>query len=313
MQLRHLRYFLGIMDAGSFRAASVRLGIAQPALSRRMAELEEELGFTLFQRSRSGVEPTAAGESYALDVRALLTGLASAQDRACALASSGEAEIRFGMIRSASRLAWIQKALRRFAASGAQAPVHSQRLSGAQLVDGLERGRLDAFVTYAEHAPRHDFQVVPVHRERIVLAMPPAHPLATRNHLTLGDLASVPFVWTARDSSPPHHDALVAACAAQGFRPQVAATVESTDVLAMVRSGIGCTFVSSSTALRPDCQQIVLKPVADLDLGLTLVFAWDARSPRLAPFAGACRTIIAAHQRLLARSGEGWARLPDAR
>jgi LysR family transcriptional regulator, nitrogen assimilation regulatory protein len=62
MQLRHLRYFVKIVEAGSFSRAAATIHVAQPALSQQIAELEEQLGLSLLQRSARGVRPTAAGE-----------------------------------------------------------------------------------------------------------------------------------------------------------------------------------------------------------------------------------------------------------
>jgi LysR family nitrogen assimilation transcriptional regulator len=62
MQLRHLRYFVKIVEAGSFSRAASTIHVAQPALSQQIAELELKLGTSLLQRSARGVRPTAAGE-----------------------------------------------------------------------------------------------------------------------------------------------------------------------------------------------------------------------------------------------------------
>ena len=63
MELRQLRYFLGVCEAGSFLKASVRLHVAQPALGHQMSTLEEELGVRLLLRSNKGVTPTSAGKT----------------------------------------------------------------------------------------------------------------------------------------------------------------------------------------------------------------------------------------------------------
>jgi LysR family nitrogen assimilation transcriptional regulator len=62
MQLRHLCYFVKIVDAGSISRAATTIHVAQPALSQQIAELEEQLGLALLQRSARGVRPTKAGE-----------------------------------------------------------------------------------------------------------------------------------------------------------------------------------------------------------------------------------------------------------
>lgn len=63
MQFRHLRYFVKIVEAGSFSRAASLIHIAQPALSKQIAELEDEFGVTLLHRSARGITPTAAGET----------------------------------------------------------------------------------------------------------------------------------------------------------------------------------------------------------------------------------------------------------
>ena len=62
MQFRHLRYFVKVVESGSFSRAAGAIHVAQPALSQQVGELEERLGFTLLERSSRGVRPTAAGE-----------------------------------------------------------------------------------------------------------------------------------------------------------------------------------------------------------------------------------------------------------
>src|SRR5882724_10234564 len=72
MQHRHLRYFVKIVEAGSFSRAAATIHVAQPALSQQIAELEEQLGLSLLQRSARGVRPTAAGEVLYREASAIL-------------------------------------------------------------------------------------------------------------------------------------------------------------------------------------------------------------------------------------------------
>jgi LysR family nitrogen assimilation transcriptional regulator len=75
MQHRQLRYFVKIVEAGSFSRAAALIYIAQPALSQQIAELEEGLGTSLLKRSARGVRPTAAGEVLYREASALLKDL----------------------------------------------------------------------------------------------------------------------------------------------------------------------------------------------------------------------------------------------
>ncbi|MDQ3271651.1 MAG: LysR family transcriptional regulator, partial [Pseudomonadota bacterium] len=73
MELRHLRYFVGVAEQGSVSRAAEKLFIAQPALSAQIRQLEEELGVSLFVRLPRGVRLTQAGESFLADAKAILS------------------------------------------------------------------------------------------------------------------------------------------------------------------------------------------------------------------------------------------------
>jgi len=75
MQFRHLRYFVSVVEAGSFSRAAAAIHVAQPALSQQIAELEERLGQTLLKRSSRGVRPTAAGDALYRKASAILRQL----------------------------------------------------------------------------------------------------------------------------------------------------------------------------------------------------------------------------------------------
>ncbi len=72
MNLRQFHYFVGVVDAGSFSRAALALGVAQPALSRQISSLEQELGTALLVRSQRGVQTTRGGETFYRSARAVL-------------------------------------------------------------------------------------------------------------------------------------------------------------------------------------------------------------------------------------------------
>src|SRR6201984_2648444 len=82
MELRHLRYFVAVGEEQHYGRAAERLGIAQPALSRQLQDLEKELGFTLFDRLPRGVKLSAAGKLYLSDARRILLEVEEAKLRA---------------------------------------------------------------------------------------------------------------------------------------------------------------------------------------------------------------------------------------
>ena len=82
MELRHLRYFVGVAEEQHFRRAAERLQVAQPALSRQIQDLEREMGFLLFDRLPRGVRLSAAGTVFLSDARRILQDIDEAKRRA---------------------------------------------------------------------------------------------------------------------------------------------------------------------------------------------------------------------------------------
>lgn len=96
MELRHLRYFVGAGEEEHFGRAAERLGIAQPALSRQIQDLEKELGFSLFDRLSRGVKLSAAGRLYLSDARRILQDVHEARRRAERVATGKAGTLRVG-------------------------------------------------------------------------------------------------------------------------------------------------------------------------------------------------------------------------
>jgi len=105
MQLRHLRYFVKIVEAGSFSRAATTIHVAQPALSQQISELEEQLGLTLLQRSARGVRPTAAGEVFYREASSILRQME--QLPGIVRSSDGEPEGAVSLGMSSTLAAWL--------------------------------------------------------------------------------------------------------------------------------------------------------------------------------------------------------------
>jgi len=102
MELRHLRYFVAAAEELHFRRAAERLGIAQPALSQQIQQLEQEIEALLFHRLTRGVELTDAGKAFLDDARAILEHVEQAKAKAQRVARGDQGMIRIGFTGSAS-------------------------------------------------------------------------------------------------------------------------------------------------------------------------------------------------------------------
>src|SRR4051812_2503871 len=146
MELRHLRYFQAVAEALSFTKAAARLRIAQPALSRQVQDLEDELGVDLVKRSPRGLTLTAEGKLFLEDVRDLLRRAEESVQKVRALARGEYGELHIGYSPTPTieilppALAAFQKAV-----PGVQVLLHD--LSSDEMMDGLRGGALQLAVT----------------------------------------------------------------------------------------------------------------------------------------------------------------------
>src|SRR4051812_45815245 len=97
MKLHHLRDLLAVADRGSLRAAARELGIAQPAITRSIQELERDLGVALFERKARGVTPTASGEALIRRARSVSNELLRARDEIEQLRGSTHGNVRVAL------------------------------------------------------------------------------------------------------------------------------------------------------------------------------------------------------------------------
>src|SRR5208337_617021 len=146
MELRHLRYFVAVGEALSFTKAAAQLRVAQPALSRRVQDLEDEIGVDLLKRSPRGVTLTAEGKLFVEEVRDLLKRADESVNKVRALARGEYGELHLGYSPSPTiellppALAAFQKAV-----PGVKVLLHD--MSGGEIVEGLRSGILHFAVT----------------------------------------------------------------------------------------------------------------------------------------------------------------------
>src|SRR6266481_6406308 len=116
MELRHLRYFVAVGEEQHYKRAAQRLRVAQPALSRQIQDLEEQIGFKLFDRLPRGVKLSAAGQFFREDARRILEQVNQATARAKHVASGQSGTFRVGFIESMSWHGVVPDSFRKFRA-----------------------------------------------------------------------------------------------------------------------------------------------------------------------------------------------------
>jgi DNA-binding transcriptional LysR family regulator len=289
MELRHLRYFVVVGEEQHYGRASRRLRVAQPALSRQIQDLEEEVGFKLFDRLPRGVKLSVAGKLFLEDARRILQAVSEATARAAHVARGQSGTLRVGFTENASWHGVVPDSFRLFREQQPDAELQLQPAASLEQLDAIRSGRLDAgFANFMPKAdPELDQLAVAVHH--LELAVPKRHPLTKLKKLRLRELTDAPFIWFPRRASPAFYDRMMHECYRGGLKsPRIVQEgLNEATILSLVSTGLGVGWVLGSARWR--CPETVaILPVVDLNVPLTLALAWrrDNTSPLLARFIG---------------------------
>src|SRR5438552_1593697 len=141
MELRHLRYFVAVAEMENVSRAALKLHVSQPALSRQIRDLEDEIGFCLLERTAKSVRLTDAGRAFLSDARALLQQADEAVKKARAIAGAEPTELKVGY--SPAAVAEIlPKTLRAFQRKMPNVHVRLHDWSNRDILDGIRDGRI---------------------------------------------------------------------------------------------------------------------------------------------------------------------------
>ncbi|MFT3782059.1 MAG: LysR family transcriptional regulator [Nibricoccus sp.] len=284
-ELRHLVYFREVAQQLHFRKAAEALAVAQPALSRQIAQLEQGLGAPLFTRSRRKVDLTPAGVALLKRIEPLLKTLSNipADIHATASGQTGHIRVAFTGLAMATVLPRI---LREFSKQHPGIRVELNESPTSAQLKALEAGEISCGFFHPD-APTPSLDTHVLLRERNGVLLPADHPLAKKPTLRLRDLAETPFVLFPRALNTGFYDRILAAFAASGVTPNIAEEVwPRTNGIGLVRAGLGATFITPSEArqLPPDVRFATLVGHAPES---RLVLGWrrkPAPEPALAAF-----------------------------
>jgi LysR family hca operon transcriptional activator len=202
MELRHLRYFVAVAEAGSLTvAAEKKLHTAQPSLSRQIRDLEYEVGVQLISRSVHGIELTAAGRAFLDHARLALTQAEAAKEAARRAAQPARPTFALGFL-TGREIDWLPEAMRVLHDELPNIEVTVSSQNSPDLADDLTRGRLDAaFMRPEKRADELVYRRVIA--EPFVVMFPSDHRLAAHDAVDLREIVGETFIipsQTARTS-----------------------------------------------------------------------------------------------------------------
>ncbi len=245
MELRHLRYFLKVAEELHFGRAAEKLFITQPPLSRQIKILEEELGVTLFERTKKRVRLTAHGSFLKEEAAKVLVQIESMRNHIRLMEEGAEGLIKVGYVGSAmhSVLPGVLSAIRK-----ALPCVHTSlyELRNLDQIAGLKYGNIDiGFIRTPVTV--EGLEIKPIYSETLSVIVPTSHPSLHSKALRVADLAEEPFIGFCRDCAPGLFDTIIGLCNREGFSPRIVhESSQINSVVRLVESGLGYSIVPTS-------------------------------------------------------------------
>jgi LysR family hca operon transcriptional activator len=192
MELRHLRYFLAVVEEGSLTtAAELRLHTSQPSLSRQIRDLEYQVGAELLSRSVHGVELTAAGKAFLDHVRLALAQVDAAVEAARRAAQPAKKTFAIGF-QTGHEMNWLPRAMHVLRDELKNLDITVSSDYSPDLAEALLRGRLD--VAFLRVEPTFDLGYEVVDHEPLIVLMPSDHRLTSREAIHPRDFVGEIFI-----------------------------------------------------------------------------------------------------------------------
>jgi DNA-binding transcriptional LysR family regulator len=246
MELRHLRYFIAVAEAENFTKAAGKMRVAQPALSRQIRDLEDEIGVDLMKRSPRGIVLTAEGKLFLEEARNLVAAADAAVVKVQALARGdfGDLHIGYGPSPSIELLPPAMIAFQK-ASPGVNVKLHD--LSGDEMLVGLREGSLELCISSApleETIAGIDFHCLKTYP--ICVAISPYHALARKKSLTLEEVRSESLVAFRRRDYTNYHHLLAQVFGGPKHVPRIAVECDgASSLITEIEAGRGISILPS--------------------------------------------------------------------
>ena len=243
MELRQLRYFVAVAEAGNISRAAKKVFLTQPALSRQIKALEDEIGQCLLERQAHSIRLTPVGEALVREARELLQHADQALERVRAAGRGLRLRVGYAPSLAAGILS---AAVESFTQAHPNAKVELFDLSTAEMLAGLEGGRLDVALTVGQGRDAHGLRWTPLVRAPFQLAINQNHALVRRQRVTPAEVAREPLLVFCERDYPEYRDMLTVWLREQGQRPRITGEYDGVDsLMAAVESGLGVAVVAT--------------------------------------------------------------------
>ncbi len=263
MELRHFRYFVAVAETENVSRAALKLRVSQPGLSRQIRDLEDEIGFSLFERGAKSLKLTAAGKTFLTEAKSVLQHADEAVKKARIVSVGVGGEINVGYAPSLT-VQILPVVLRVFQEKYPGVRVVLHDLSTEEMLAQLCEKKLEVGLSVRPSAKLlRGLSFQELARYEICVAVTPKHPLAKMKSISLEQISREPLIAYSRKDYPEYHVMLQKLFALVGRKPKIAVEYDGvTSIVAAVESGRGFALVPSCVAclVGPRLKLLPLRP-----------------------------------------------------
>src|SRR5512140_207666 len=271
MDVHALRYFVEVARQQNFTRASEALHVTQPAISKMVRALEEELGTALLLREKRRVRLTEAGRVVLERAQGVLDAMTSIEQEVGELATLRRGRLRIGMPPIVG-VAFFPPILAEFHLMH-PGIVLELREEGSHHIEALVANRELDVGAVVLPTDEKSFDIMPFVHDELQVVLHPTHPLARRKTLSLRDLRAAPFVLYRPEFALHGH--IMDACRRAGFKPQVASESSHWDfIVALVAANIGVALLPQTICRQLDPAQVRPVPLVDPIIPWDVALIW---------------------------------------
>ncbi len=252
MNDHQINCFLAVADSGSFTEAAKRFRISQPAISRIISSLENELGVSLFERQTRTIFLTPAGQLFFDAFRQSKNILAEAAKKACVVSSVSAGEIRLGVLAGLDLSSYILNIEEYFIQHYPNIQLHSVFLDFDELKDALKTSSVDGIITVEDslrHMDQEELKIQVLSESQQILLYAKNHPLADCDNLTPFDFRKENFL-VVRNKDLNTENLVQQYCAGYGFSPKITLVPNVDSLIAGVQNLAGVGIVDGHSRVR---------------------------------------------------------------
>jgi DNA-binding transcriptional LysR family regulator len=291
IELRHLRYFIAVAEELHFGRAAERLHIAQPPLSMQIKQLEAELGFQLFHRTKRSVKLTEAGQVFFAESQKIFRLLDQAIQTGRQVSRGEVGQLVIGFVSSAAYNV-LPDILRTFHTLVPEVKLELHELTTDQQLQWLRENRLDIGLLRPPIEDRA-FETEVIFQEPLAIALPENHALATATTVSLQDFSREAFISFSRTLAPGLYDQIISLCQQSGFSPNVVQeAIQMQTIISLVAAEMGVAIVPISLQ---NLQRtgVVYKPLREEtpQAAIALIYKKDDPTPSVQRFLDIVRQV----------------------